>query len=263
MPSLDPIPQLPWQPESFVLGNLAIGNMCENMMIWLKMGETVHCETLLTAIGALTGFAAQHAALLRGADVTRKAGFVPQGSIAVSDPRNGQQFLIGNWINLHLYPEEGNKLSLFSFVAGAALQAGVAEKDLPNCVEIATHVAKVAGTPDLDVMRVPNKNQPRVKPTELLKALWPRVTGLLQLPSPWVRDNPEPPLSQLHWPIILSMVAANFIVATKDTLSPVVGSMLVMQAAVVAAKLSPTIISPGQWDISWENHRVSITRLKT
>jgi hypothetical protein len=72
------IPNLPWQPQSFITGNLAIGNIHENLLRFLRTEAGIHAETLLTATGALVGFAAQHAALLRRAEATSKTGVVPK-----------------------------------------------------------------------------------------------------------------------------------------------------------------------------------------
>lgn len=231
--------------------------------MWLRAEAGVHAETLLTAVGALTGFAAQHAALLRGATVTSKSGFVPKNSVVVAGSNSGQQFLFGDWINLHLFPEQGNRLSLFSFVAGAALKAGVDKKNLPGCAEIAAHVARAVGTANFGIVRAPERNQPHLPPLELVKRLWIPVTKLLQLPAPEQMHVSEPPLSQLHWPVILSIVASQFITATKDTLSPVTGSALVMEAAVITWKISPEAIQPGSWRLAFKDGQVAITQLMT
>ena len=55
MATPQPVTSYPWQPESFITGNLAIGNFRENLLRALKTERGVPSETVLTAIGALTG----------------------------------------------------------------------------------------------------------------------------------------------------------------------------------------------------------------
>ena len=57
---------LPWQDtDDEIITNMAIGRLRDSLLMWLKTGRGVHAETLLVAIGALAGFAAQHAVFVR------------------------------------------------------------------------------------------------------------------------------------------------------------------------------------------------------
>jgi hypothetical protein len=75
----------PWQPESTITGNLAIGNLRDNLLKRSKTERGTHAETLLTAVGALAGFAAQNAALTQ---ITAPGAGVPL-SIAIARGKNG------------------------------------------------------------------------------------------------------------------------------------------------------------------------------
>jgi hypothetical protein len=160
----------PWQPESFITGNLAIGNLRENLLKSLKTPRGIHSETLLTAVGALAGFAAQNAALARVTSQAQQAVTVPAGSIVVAGTKSGERFLFGDAINIHLFPEPNSTLPLFAIVGGAVIQAGLTPDQLPDYKEMARHVAAVVGGPEFGILRAPKDHQPQLQPIELL--LW-------------------------------------------------------------------------------------------
>src|SRR6185312_3502419 len=53
--------KLPWEPKGTTAANLAMHYVETLLMNALKTERGVHVETLLTAVGALAGFSAQHA----------------------------------------------------------------------------------------------------------------------------------------------------------------------------------------------------------
>jgi hypothetical protein len=254
-------PNLPWQPQSFITGNLAIGNLRENLLRFLRTERGVHAETLLTAAGTLVGFAAQHVALLKGVEATNKFGAVPRNSIVLVRTKSGQQFLFGDWINAPLFPEAHSQFPLFGFLAARTIQAGVNEKHLPPYVEMVSHVSSSVGSPGFGLVRAPKEHQPQLQPAQLIKLLWPPVTKILRLPPPEQMRVSEPPLSPTHWPIIISIVASQFITQTKDTLDPQLGYALVMESAIIASKIWPELIQPGNWKLEPKNGELTITRL--
>src|SRR5262245_3736406 len=89
---------LPWEPEGTITANIAIGSLRESMLMWLTSDRGVHAETLMVSIGAVAGFAAQHAAWT----VLRKPGaVVAQGGLMVAEA-GGEKFYFGDLINGHL-----------------------------------------------------------------------------------------------------------------------------------------------------------------
>jgi hypothetical protein len=140
MATTAPITSYPWQPQSTITGNLAIGNLRENLLKSLKTERGIHTETLLTGIGALAGFAAQNAALNQ---VTSPDPTLPKLSIAIALGRGGEKYVFGDAVNIYLYPEPKSTLPLGAIVAGAAVQAGVSPADLPNYNDIAKHFASL------------------------------------------------------------------------------------------------------------------------
>jgi hypothetical protein len=260
MVTTTPITSYPWQPQSTITGNLAIGNLRENLLKSLKTERGIHTETLLTAVGALAGFAAQNAALNQ---VTSPDPTLPKLSIAIALGRGGEKYVFGEAVNIYLYPEPKSTLPLGAIVAGAAVQAGVSPADLPNYNDIAKHFATVVGTPEFWRLRAPKDHQPHLPPLELLRKVWPLTHDVLRLPLPkGIPPDREPPLKEIHWPIIVSLVASQFIAMTKDILNPGIGAALVMESAVITSKVDPETIEPGKWRIDTSETGQAIIRLR-
>src|SRR2546421_3554041 len=133
--------RLPWQPQSEIRANLAIGNLRENMLRFLAADGGVHAQTLLAAMGALAGFAAQNAALNRAAAATSSGGKVPVDGLVLVGGKSGERYLAGSWINVHLFNETGSVLPVWGFLAGAGVQAGAPLQELADTGEIVRHVA--------------------------------------------------------------------------------------------------------------------------
>ncbi len=243
-----PVGKLPWQPQSEIRGNLAIGNLRENLLRFLGNERGVHAETLLTAMGALAGFAGQNAALIRAAAATSAEGYVPQYSVVLIGTKPGERYLAGEWINAHLFNEAGSVFPLWGFIAAAATESGAAREELADIRDIARHVASSLGGADYGKLRAPAGHQPALQPNELLRKLWPRVCEILRLPLPEPIRTNELPLEEIHWPIIVSMVASQFIKLTKDVLHPRISFALAMESAVISSKVDPELVAPGNWD---------------
>jgi hypothetical protein len=286
-----PVGQLPWQPQSEIRGNLAIGNLRENLQRFLRNERGVHAETLLTAVGALVGFASQNAALIRAAEVTSVKGcVVPWDGVALFGDESGERHLAGNWINAHLHNEVGSIFPLWGFIAAAAIQSGAASGDLADTGEMARHVTQSFGRGDYGKLRAPTGHEPALQPNELVKRLWAATCQIFRLPLPMdlpLRQPPqgliqtmlgwlskllgrsprqdtesEPPLDEIHWPIILSMAAAQFLQLTKDVLNPRISFALVMESAIISSKIDPERIEPGKWDIRAAAGGLAVRRIR-
>jgi hypothetical protein len=258
-----PVSTYPWQPGSSKTGNRAIGDLGVGLMNSLKTARGIHAETLLTVIGALAGFAAQNAALNLIASGAASAA-KPRG-LAVVSAKSGEIFLYGDAINVFLFPEPGSVLPLAALVAGAAMRAGVKEVDLPNTREIATHVASVVGSgAEFGKLRVRPGIEPQLQPLAALIKFWPKTRDVLARPpvKPLFRRQ-ESLLQEIHWPIVLGLVASQYIAMTKQALNPSISAALVMESAVITSKIDPKLIEPGKWRIETGNSQKPITRLRS
>jgi hypothetical protein len=252
----------PWQPESTETGNRAIGDLGVGLMNSLKTARGIHSETLLTVIGALAGFAAQNAALNLIASGTPSV--VTPRSFAVVSAKPGEIYLYGDAINVFLFPELGSVMPLCALIAGAAVSAGVKEADLPNTGEIAAHVASVLGSDEFGKLRMRPGVEPQLQPLAALLRFWPKTRDVLARP-PVKRlfRRQESLLQEIHWPIVLGLVASQYIAMTKQVLNPSIGAALVMESAVITSKIDPELVEPGKWRIETGNSQQLITRLRS
>jgi hypothetical protein len=254
------IKTFPWQPDSTATADLAINTVRERLMSALKDHRGIHTETLLTAVGSLAGFAAQNAALAR---VTSNDSSAPRLSFAIVLTQSGEKWVMGDAVNVFLYPEPHSILPIYSILAGAAIKAGVAEGELPNIGEMAGYRAKVVGTPDFYKLRAPPDHQPLNEPLALLRRLWPLARDILsQPPQKKLFRAAEKPLQETYWPIILSIVGSQLIEMTKAILNPRISTSLAMESAIIFSKIDPETIEPGKWRIDTGETAQSIARLR-
>jgi hypothetical protein len=229
------------------------------LMAALKTQRGIHTETLMAVVGALAGFAAQNAALT---SITAPIPSTKPRSFAIAQPKGGGIFLFGDAINAFLFPEAGSVLPLAALVAGAALSAGAKQEELPNVGEIASHIASVIGSPEFGKLRVPPGVAPQIEPVAALLKFWPQTVAILTRPP--IKPlflNQEAPLQEIHWPIILGLVASQVIKMSQNALHARISAALVMESAVITSKIDPEKVNPGKWRISTAEGAAAITRL--
>jgi hypothetical protein len=229
----------------------------------LKTARGIHSETLLAVVGALAGFAAQNAALNVITSGTASTG--KPRSLAIVSAKTGETFLFGDAINGFIFPEEGSVLPLAALVSGAAVKAGVAEANLPNLGEMAAYVASVVGSAaEFGKLRERPGVEPHLQPLAALTKLWPYARDMLARPpiKP-LFGRRESPLQEIHWPIVLGLVASQYIAMTKQTLNPSIGAAIVMESAVITSKINPQLAEPGKWRIDTSNTQRPVVRLRS
>jgi hypothetical protein len=260
MPTSVRITSYPWQPDSTKTALRAIGDLGTGLMRDLKTQRGIHTETLMTVVGALAGFAAQNAALT---SITATTPSVDLRSLAVAQPTGGGIFLFGDAINAFLFQDSESVLPLAALIGGAALSVGARQEELPNLGEIASHIASVVGTPEFGKLRVPQGVAPQLEPLAALFRFWPQTLDILARP-PIKRlfGRQEAPCKEIHWPIILGLVASEFIRMSKTALHPRISAALVMESAVITSKVDPESIDPGKWRIDPSDAAKPITRLR-
>ncbi len=248
--------QYPWQPHSLLLGNLAIGNLREQLRLGLSTERGVNAPTLMVAIGALAGFAAQNAALADAAGRT-----VPGNELALVTTSSGARYIVGGLVDRLMFDQRDAEVVVSTLVAAAAVTHGADPMTLPDYPEISGHVAGTIGTDAFGLVRAPDDDTPRQQPIECLTQLWPVFEGLMRLPPPaQVKTPEEPPLDEACWPIIAALAADQFIERARDVLAPHISAALVIEAAIVAAKIDPEHIVPGRWSLEPSSGGVRVSR---
>jgi hypothetical protein len=177
--------------------------------------------------------------------------------------KSGEIFLYGDAINAFLFPESGSILPLGALIAGAAVKAGVKEADLPNTNEMAAHVASVVGSAQFGKLRMRPGVEPQLQPLSALTKYWPQTRDVLaRPPAKRLFRREERSLQEIHWPIILGLVASQYIAMTKQALNPSIGAALVMESAIITSKVDPKMVEPGKWRIETGKSQRPITRLR-
>jgi hypothetical protein len=180
-------------------------------------GRRVHAESLLTALGALAGYACQMSVRAQNLTLGRPefAGFI----VAEAD---GRRFFFGEAPNRFLFED---RFSVRSLAAGQATALGLAEE--PNPHEVAKHVSETMGTPAFGVPRLPEGHRPAELPVVYVKTLWPALFPTVKLTC----QNPE------LWPLLYAVAAQQAMDMAKATMPPDLLYALVMEAAAPMAKI--------------------------
>jgi hypothetical protein len=237
----------PWEPESAIRANLAIGELRQLLVKRMSHGNAV--PTLLSAAGALVGFAAQNAALEQGELLAQRRDLVAPKSLILYKNPYEERYLLGSWINGPLLAGYGHALPMLGFLAKAAAGAGLQAADFPDINAIERRLASAIKEPGFGRVLPPDGHRLAAPPCDLLKALWPRARKALAAPMP-VTMADEPPLDEAHWPILLSIVAGMLMSVTKEAMEPGPALALVVESALVASRLDPDLIDPGRWKLA-------------
>jgi hypothetical protein len=239
--------KLPWNPDDAIIPNLTIGSMRDSILKWLTGPRGVHAETLMVVTGALAGFAAQNAAF-------RSIGppGTPANGAIMEAEAGGERYYFGDRINGYLVQQTGQyAYPLWGFVAAAAMQAGTARADLPNVVEMFDHVSKSIGTPDFGIPRTSKDHPFHLTPRQALEKFWPiakvllsNADGVLVRGLSGLDSDPEGRTSvpEAHWPLVIALVAQQFIKTAKGTLDPRLSFSLIMESAIMMSKVDPTTV---------------------
>lgn len=229
---------LPWYPDGEIAANIAIGGLRDSLTAWMTTRRGIHAETLMVAVGALAGFAAQCAAW---DEVRRAKAPIPREGLALAATASGERYYFGDLINGYLVPEGARDWTLWGFAAAAAVEAGLPESALPDYTDMFRHVAETVGSRDFGIPRVPDAHQPHLLPRTALEMYWSGVRAILEFadgPGPEQRHS----VAVAHWPAILGLVARQFVLTNKDELSPEISLRLIMESAIMMSKIDPATV---------------------
>jgi hypothetical protein len=236
---------LPWTPDYDVIAASAADNLAKYLMLDLLGPRGIHAETIMSTVGALAGFAAQHAIW----ETIVEPGRLPahsagagscDGAFVLVEAATGEKFYFGDLLNSYLVPTEGQLAALGPgpHTLWGLLAAGAARCRRPplgreEVSEIFRHTASVVGTAMFGTPRLPKRHQPSMAPRAALRRAWPKICELL------VQEG----LPVAHWPTLIALVAHNLLVQTKDVLDPALSMRIVFEAAIPMSKIDPTTIS--------------------
>ena len=195
------------------------------LMRELKDQRGIHCETILTAIGALAGYAAQQALW---------EGMVKPGKLAITqafrvvETSSGETYFFGDALDTILASVEPKHLSIWKIVAGGALAGG--GEHLPDITNLFRHCEETAGTSQFGLPRLPDDHLPGILPRAALERFWPEARLFLALAEP------------LTWPLHMAHAAHKLMLAMKGSITPDLALKIVMEAAVPMSRVDPTTV---------------------
>jgi hypothetical protein len=184
----------------------------------MKDAKGVHIESLLTALGALAGYACQ--ANLRAQALAK--GMPATAPFQVVGTKDGKHYFFGDPLNNAL---AGSQYSVWGLAAGAAQHVGA--KDFPDLNEVFQHTSSVLGSDQFGIPRVPENHKPARTPLVYLKAFWPALFPTVKLLCP----NP------VDWPILYGLAIQEALYAGKGAVDPDLALRLVMESAVPMSKV--------------------------
>jgi len=207
-----------------VLGDIPT-RIADWLMRELKDQRGIHCETILTAIGALAGYAAQQALW---------EGMVKPGKLAITqafrvvETSSGETYFFGDALDTILASVEPKHLSIWKIVAGGALAGG--GEHLPDITNLFRHCEETAGTSQFGLPRLPDDHLPGILPRAALERFWPEARLFLALAEP------------LTWPLHMAHAAHKLMLAMKGSITPDLALKIVMEAAVPMSRVDPTTV---------------------
>jgi hypothetical protein len=228
----------PWEPDQGVAARLAINALLKFFPKSLAQNGRLQVETLLCAIGALTGFAAQYA--VRQEHIA--SGEAEEAEVfVIAQAPNGERFYFGDRLNAVLVPESLETTAVLSILGGEALKLGAAKEDFPDCHEIFARTAKSIGTPGFGVPELPPGHKSFLMPRRAVEIFWPSVRTVFTR-EPVVPVAGFKLVEPRHWPLVLAAVAASYMAATKESLPPVVALKIFMEAAIPMSKIDQAAV---------------------
>ncbi|HET6158093.1 MAG TPA: hypothetical protein VFE34_07105 [Dongiaceae bacterium] len=228
-PAGNPLPQFPKPEQRPIDAGPVLGDIPTRIADWLmrelKDQRGVHCETMLTAVGALAGYAAQQALW---------EGMVKPGKLAIAqafkvvETSAGETFFFGDALDTILASMEPKHHSIWKIVAGNALAAG--GEHLPDIANLFRYCEASAGTSRFGLPRLPDDHLPSILPRVALERFWPGARLLLALAEP------------LTWPLHMAYAAQKLMLQMKGSIAPDLAVKIVMEAAVPMSRVDPTTV---------------------
>lgn len=184
------------------------------------------CETILTAVGALAGFAAQHGIWEA---VVKPGKMAIQQAFVVVETRSGEAYFFGDFLNNILATEKPQYLSVWRIISGAAKAMGAAE--LPDLVPIFKHSAETVGTAQFGIPNLPDGHTPAMLPRDALIRFWPQCLKLLKVGA-----------DPMTCAIDVATAAEQLMLSMKGQIDPTLAARIVMEAAIPMSKIDPLTV---------------------
>ncbi len=204
--------------DPMIGAKLGAKEVFQRLLDGMRDSKGVHLESLLTALGALAGYACQ--ANLRAQALAK--GVPETAPFQVIGTKDGRQYFFGEPLNNALVESQ---YSVWSLVGGAAQHAGA--NDFPDLNEAFQYTTSVLGSEQFGIPRVPENHRPTDTPLNYLKNLWPTLYPTVKLFC----------LNPVDWPILYSLAIQEAIYAGKGSIEPGLALRIVMESAIPMSKV--------------------------
>jgi hypothetical protein len=209
-------------------------------MARVTVDDRIHAETLVAAIGAIAGFAAQRALF---ADIAARDDKAMLAQILTATTKSGDTYYFGDLLNYMLIPKtEADSVSrLWSHALGNAISAGLDPSRIPDVGPMFGHVSADLGGEREGIPTVDREHYPHMRIRDLLKATWPTALTCFSGHFPNAsREYGEASIK--FWPAIAAHSAGGIMNQVKGVLDPMTSLVIVMESAIYASKLDPASI---------------------
>lgn len=180
----------------------------------------IHLESLLSALGALAGYACQMS--VREAQVVQQGRAEKEVFIVVNSKHDGRTYYFGDLLNK---PLAESRYSVWSLASGASQKNGL--DNLIDLHAIFKHVTDSLGSDTFGIPRTPAAHQANELPVNYVRFLWPQLFPLAKSFSATPAD----------WPILFGVAIQEILFASKDLIDPQLALSIVMESAVPMSKI--------------------------
>lgn len=197
--------------------------MQQLLLAELATERGVKIETLLTALGAVSGFACQ---MIIREELIAKGALTEEQAFMVVGAADGSNYYFGDLLNEAVAEPKPGNLSIWSLVAGAPHHLG---KDLPDLRAMFERTSATLGTDSYGRPDVPERHQPDQSAEALLAKYWNVLRNQQVLSQQSIRS--------MH--LVVAQLAQRIIIENKDMIDPTLAAQIVMEAAISMSKLDP------------------------
>jgi hypothetical protein len=183
----------------------------------------VHCETAMTVLGALAGFAAQQAVW---------AGIAALGTpqhlvFKTRRTKSGETFYLSDMVN-EILVGKGETPTVLKVVGAAAAKAG--GRDFPDIKDMFLNAAATMGSQLFGRPRAPAGHLPRILPREALTRYWRKAHSFVE------REHPA------KQPVWFAAAAGSLLIKMQQSCPADIAFALVMEAAVPMSTIDPATV---------------------
>lgn len=194
--------------------------IASKLFMAMSTDKGIHLESLLSALGALAGYACQIS--VREAYVVQLGRPEKEVFIVVHSKQNDCTYYFGDLLNR---PLAESRYSVWSLSSGAAQKLGLPQ--LIDLHDIFKHVTDTLGSARFGVPRIASEHSAKEIPLNYVRFLWPQLFPLAQS----FCKNPT------DWPIAFGVAIQEILYASKDLIAPELALRIVMESAVPMSKI--------------------------